>query len=414
MTNPETEPQFNRDEFTKIFDEYRARIEQITRQTEINLQSIRTSPDTETDAEAEPEPVSAETETETPAADQLSDETAEEPAEAAIDETPGPEEEPEEAPQQAPVYEQSPAPVMPEREIRIPESAAIVREAEKKAKKILEEAEERAKKDARKKVKSQVEKLLEKARQDAEEMITQAQNIISKERGEAIAASKAQTEQLLREITEEYRRETQSRSAEAVSGAREKAENVMAEVMGASQEVNTLIKKSLERAHIAVTEFEAKLQEETHAISQSIEDIQIRIEQLMAAAKEPEYEPVPAGPADGDADQIPASLPTLKIHVLGDRSNGKNGTQPLFFGKVEMKSESATSEYQHFKNLKKQFVRIPSIKQLQESASEKEMSALFDITEPLPLLEILSKMPSVSEVVSDTDRDISIVFQKNG
>lgn len=427
MTNPETEPQFNRDEFTKIFDEYRARIEQITRQTEQNLQSIRSAPenifdeepeDAERD-EAEEEATAEETAVE--AASEISEissvETAEAANEGAVEETDEETPEPDEAaPDIAPAppaYEIPQPPVTPEQEKPVPESAKIIREAEKKAKKIIDEAEERAKKEAKKKVKSQAEKLLEKARQEADRMIAEAQEIVNREKNEAVAASKTQTEQLLREITEQFRRETQTRSAEAVSDAREKADKLMTEVMNAGTEIHTLVKTSLEHAQAAVGEFEARLQEETNSISRAIADVQAKIEQLLEAARQPEYVPVPAGPTGEDASQEPESLPTLRMHILGDRSNGKNGSQPLFFGKVEMKSESATFEYQHFKNLKKQFVKIPSIKQLQESASEKEMSALFDITEPLPLLEILSKMPSVSEVISNTERDISIVFSKD-
>ena len=404
MTNPENEPQFNRDEFAKIFDEYRARIEQITRQTELNLQAIRTAPDEETDTEEQPEATpEAETEFEATAGEQTPD--------AMPEETPEPAEEPEIAVPEPAAYQTPYDASVPAEEPQPTESAKIIHDAEKRAKRIIDEAEDRAKKEAKKKVKSQVDKLLEKARQEADQMIARAQEIVNQEKTEAIAASKAQTEQLLREITEEYRRETQACSAEALTSAREKADELMKEMVNASTEINKLVKQSLERAHNAVSEFETRLQEETASISQAIIDVQTRIEQLLLTAREPEYT-LPAVPSEV-ADPATTAQPTLTMHILGDRSNGKNGTQPLFFGKVEMKSESATSEYQHFKNLKKLFVRIPNIKQLQESASEKEMSALFDITEPLPLLEILSKIPSVAEVVSNTDRDISIVFHNS-
>ena len=40
MSKQKNESQPNTDEFTRIFDEYRAKIEEITRKTEENLQSI--------------------------------------------------------------------------------------------------------------------------------------------------------------------------------------------------------------------------------------------------------------------------------------------------------------------------------------------------------------------------------------
>ena len=415
MTNSDTEPQFNRDEFTKIFDEYRARIEEITRQTEENLQAIRTPVDIEQDiAEEETPQIEAGTagelveETVTADADALSESIVEIPEteapEIVVPDAEVPVTEPPEAGHQGPE-----APVMSEPQPPVRESEKIIREAEKKAKKIIDEAENLAKKEAKKKTKPQVEKILEQARREAEAMIVRANEIVDREKNNAIEASKSQTEQLLKDISEEFRRETQTKASETINEARDKAEKLMAEVATSSKEINSLLRQMVERARGTIEEFESRIQQETGDISQAITDIQVKIEQLTIAAEEPAYIPPPENETGEHTEPM---TPSLTMHVLGDRSNGKNGSQPLFFGKVEIRSDSASFDYQYFKNLKKQFNRIPSIKQLQESASEKEISTLFDITEPLPLLEILGNMPQVAEVINETERDISIVFNQ--
>lgn len=415
MTNSDTEPQFNRDEFTKIFDEYRSRIEEITRQTEQNLQAIRTPVEIEQDiaeeetAEIEPGtadgPAEETTAIDADAFNESIVETPEaEPPEDVVPEAQAPVTEP-----HAAAFQEPETPVMVEPQPPVRESEKIIREAEKKAKKIIDETENQVRKEAKKKTKTQVEKILEQARREAEAIIARANEIVEREKNSAIEASKTQTEQLLKDISEEFRRETQTKASQTINEARDKADKLITEAVSSGKEISSLLREMVERAHTTIDEFESRIQQEAGDISKAITDVQMKIEQLTMAAEEPAYIPPPE---NENGEYTEPMTPSLTMHILGDRSNGKNGTQPLFFGKVEMRSDSASFDYQYFKNVKKQFTRIPSIKQLEESASEKEISALFDITEPLPLLEILGNMPQVSEVINETERDISIVFKQ--
>jgi hypothetical protein len=79
---------------------------------------------------------------------------------------------------------------------------------------------------------------------------------------------------------------------------------------------------------------------------------------------------------------------------------------------MEMKSISAEFDYQYLKGMKKYLVHIPNIKYLQEYASEKEMSVVFDVLEPLPVLDILSNIPLVDEVITRAEDDICLIFKK--
>ncbi|MCJ7605313.1 MAG: hypothetical protein MUO19_04670, partial [Dehalococcoidales bacterium] len=195
-----------------------------------------------------------------------------------------------------------------------------------------------------------------------------------------------------------------------IEEARARAGNLMNEVIASSSEISRLVSEVVDRTRSTISEFETRLQTETEDIARAITDTRAKIEQMtMAAAEEEAARALPETPSE---TREMNGVPTLTVHILGERSNGRNGTQPLFFGQVEMKAESASFDYQYFKNLKKYFVKIPGIKQLQESASEKELSALFDITEPLPLLDLLDKIPQVDEVFSQSDRNISVIFKQ--
>ena len=123
---------------------------------------------------------------------------------------------------------------------------------------------------------------------------------------------------------------------------------------------------------------------------------------------EPEPEPVQDS---SEESRETFSEPILQIHLVDVKSNGNNSQYSLYSGQIEMKTLSESFDYQYMKQLKKYLKHIPSIKYLQESASEKEMTVLFDVEEPLPLLDILRDLPMVEKVVPETDDDISLVFK---
>jgi hypothetical protein len=400
MSKQETDTQSRDDEFSRIFSEYRARIDEITRRTEKKLKSLNTEPEETPSAAVEkftedrpegPPPAPVESQPEEPA--------VEEPAA-----TPA---------QHAPAVSRPYIPLdMPElNRPSVSESAEVIREARRKAKQIIEEAEQKVKKEARKKTQSQVDKIMEKAKKEAEDIVNRTRQAAEAEKNDIIEISRRETEQVIAEITEKCRQESQTKSGQAIAEAREKAQRIMADVIESGVEINRLITEVLDRASQTVAEFEARLREETGDLARIITETRARLDEVAAAARENEPQPA-AAPVPNEFKGENAS-PTLAVRFLGERSNGKDGTPVLFRGQVEMKSSSAI-DYQYLKNLKKYLVSIPDVKYLQEYASEKEMSVLFDIREPLPLVEVLRRVPLVKDIVPEADDDFVIVFQEAG
>ena len=393
MAKTETDTRPGSDDFSRIFSEYHARIEEITRRTEKRLDSING----QREEEAAVDTVTTVDQPESPAPA-----TPEEPPEDEL------------APPLRPAADRVYA--VPEMESGQPpaaESSAVVRESRRQAKKIVEEAEQKVKKEARKKTQSEIERLLEKARKEAEDIVFTARQAAEKEKNEIIAITRHVAEQAVAEITAKCRQESESGRSRAINAATEKAQQMMADVIDSGTEINRLIGEIIERAEKTVAEFEARLREETGDLAGIIDETRRRLEQVTAAARAGQAS-LPASTPAPEAPDVNVDIagPTLAVRLVGERSNGSNGTGYLFRGQVEVKSSSAI-DYQYLKGLKKYMVGIPDVKYLQEYASEKEMSVLFDIREPLPLLEVLRRVPRVEEVVPGPEDGLCMVFKAN-
>jgi vacuolar-type H+-ATPase subunit H len=444
MANQDTGTETKQDEFSKIFDEYRAKIEEITRRTEKSLRSLDATPDGNHNDENEyievvtapPQPegaVNNSVQTQAEPAPSPGPEPPRQPveinnavqtqAEPAPSPPPEPPRQPVETNGIAQVRVRSVPSLVPEpprrpREVNtrvgferpaFEESAEILYEARREAKKIIEEAEESAKKEAKKRTQAQVDKIIEKARKEAEDITTRASRNIEKVRDEVITKSKQEAEYIIREITQKYRQDTEAQSSRTIAEAQEKAGKMLADISASTQQIGQLITEIVTRAKKTINELETNLQTEAAELTRIITETQFRLEEVSKTARE--EKPVPVAPPKQTQDIETRVNPSLAIRLIGEKSNGNNGTSALFSGQMEMKSVSASFDYQYLKKLKKYLVHIPNIKYLQEYASEKEMSVVFDIMEPLPLLDILSNIPMVDEVVTRADDDICLVFK---
>ena len=288
----------------------------------------------------------------------------------------------------------------------VKESEAIIKEAKRKAHQIIAEAEESIKKEARKKTQSQEDKIIGKAQKEAEDIINRAAQAVDRERTEAISMLKQESEQVIKEITEKCRRESHEQSAQIITETREKAVKMITGIITSSTEIGLQLDEIINRAKKTIAEFEIKLQADTGALSKAISETQSKLLQITMVPGPEELKPEPP-----DKDRESDRNSTLVVHLQSDKSHGQYSTSGLYSGQLEMRSASSSFNPQYLKNLKKYLVQIPGVKYLQESASEREISMLFDIQEPLPLLDILHNIPLIDEVVAETDDDICLIFK---
>ena len=368
--------QAKNDEFSRIFDEYRAKIDEITRRTDKNLQQAEASEDDKKKTDRERSVVV------------ITDE-------------------------QIDLGNGAKQPAQP------PDKAAaeIIEKAKREAQRIIDEAEEGIEKEAKKKTQSKVEKIIEKARKDSEDIIVSAKQAAEKEREEITASSKREAEQVIKVITDEYRAETQAHSEQVIAQARKTAEEILADIVTSSTEISQHIINIVKRAKETINELENSLQSEMNELNKIIAETQARMEQVAATNnKKAEEKPAASEKKDrksnhnGDEEQLPNAT-DLFVKFVGEKTNGDNGKSPLFSGQMELKAISSF-EYKQIRNIKNHLVSIPNIKYMQEYASEKEMSVLFEIKEPLPLLDIFNNFPQVDKVAS-VDNGITLKLKNH-
>jgi F0F1-type ATP synthase membrane subunit b/b' len=371
MAEQQNTTMFQNDEFTKIFDAYRAKIDEITQRTQRNFHNNGGAFDAASgDVSDDPEVKIS----------QVLEELKKQP-------------------------ETTSGPIKIELSA-LKESEEIISEAKRKARQIVAEAEASIRKEAKKRTQSLVEKITENAQKDAEDILAQAKEAAEEERNKAIATVRKETAQLVKEITERCRQETQAQSSQIVAETQEKAAKMITDTLKSSAEISRFIEEMVIKNKNMMNEFQSKLQIETAGLAKSITETQNKLQHSTVIAKEEEAKPEPP-----NKNKEQYKNPTLAVHLLSDKSVSKNGNNGLFIGQIEMKSVSTSFDYQYLKNLKKYLINIPSIKYLQESASEKETTVLFDVKEPLPLLDILNNIPLVDEIITETDDDIFIIFK---
>ena len=88
--------------------------------------------------------------------------------------------------------------------------------------------------------------------------------------------------------------------------------------------------------------------------------------------------------------------------MKGNRTAVKEDGDFLFKGQIELKTLSSMN-YALVKELKGFLSKVPNVKYLGESSGEEGSILSFEISEPLPLLDILGSIPLVANVVEQGD-----------
>lgn len=382
MAKQFTETKQEKDEFAHIFNDYRSRIDEITRQMQKNLGFEIAGP---VSTAVKPEEIVIEV--------QLKAETE------AGEIFPRVQDEPELKTK----VNQNPVAL---ELVPVKESEEIIREAKQKASRIVAEAEKRVKDEAKKKTELQATKIIAQAQKEAQDIIARAGQSAEEQKSEIISTLKQQAQQVISEIVEKCRQDTQEQSSLVIRESRDKAIKMINDILSAGKEISLLMDESVNFTGKTIIDFETKIKSGNETLLKAISQSQNKFMMITTTANE-----VKTGPEPQNKHKESKNEPALAIHLLNYNPNGDNNG--LFHGKIEVKSISAAFEYANLKNLKKYLMHFPGIKYLQESASEKAVTMLFDITEPVPLLNMLHDIPQIEEVIFETDDNIWLIFKNS-
>lgn len=370
MAKQPTKTNLKSDEFSKIFDDYRARIDEITKKTAEESEQA-TKADIQEIVEKE---INKSKET-------LSKDRSD--ADIFIDEV----------------------------EWQANKRAAeIVKEAKLQAQRLIYEAEDKIRKEAKKKTQTYIDKIIEKSKKESEEIIERTREIAEKEKTESITNTQQQVEKLIQEITEKAREDTEAQSSQILGQARQNAEKMISDVVTSSREISEKVMDIMNQTKSTVKKFQEELQSGLGELAEAVEETQNTLDTIMAGIADKSEAITGTIQEPSGADMELTENTVLSVKFMGEKTNGKNGNDPLFSGKVELRSVTSF-EYRHLKSLMNYLVHIPGIKYVQENASEKEMSVLFDIKEPLPLYDIFKDIPLVEKVVEENN-GASLVLKK--
>lgn len=279
-------------------------------------------------------------------------------------------------------------------------ASKIIDEAKIKARQVIDQVEERAKKEAKNKTKSEVDKIIAKAKEESERIISNARQAAEKERNEIIDGSKQEAEQVINDITRKYREETQTQSLQVVNEAQKKAAKMIANVVTSSAEISKLFMEIIQKTKAIVEGFENELNTEFNELTKVINEAKKNLEQSMNEAIE--VSETNLAPADVDNEELNNNT-VLSVQLISEKYGEEIGLNTYFSGQMELKTLSPSFDYRQITQLRDYLLQFSGINCVTECASEKEMIVLLEVREPLLLLDILNNIPSVDRLITQDD-----------
>ncbi|MFC1963832.1 hypothetical protein ACFLV1_00425 [Chloroflexota bacterium] len=276
------------------------------------------------------------------------------------------------------------------------EAGSIIREAKQQAEQIVSDAEERIKKEAKSRTNAEVEKIINHAREEYRAIIAKAHHDAEKQAKEIIGRAEQEKEKHIREAASKYEAEAQKQSDRTVAAAREQATRVVGDVSSGSADISRIIADIMTRTENLAAKFKEDLQVELGESTKMVAEARQKLERVVEEALvKTAAAPLPSGP-----EEDPPQNAVLSVLLKGKRDG--NDDARLFNGQMEIRTLNSYN-YLQIRKLRNFLVQVPNIKFVEEYASEKGTTILFEVKEPLPLLDILSKVPGVETTLADSD-----------
>ena len=275
----------------------------------------------------------------------------------------------------------------------------IINTAKFKAQQIMSDAETRDKKEAKNRVKLEIEKLLAKAkeeynsiilkgREDYNTTILDARKVAEKETSQMISKSREEAERVIKDDIAKARIAAQAQFARELAEAQKKAKAMVDNIMAGNMDVSQAMLQVIQKGDLIMARFKNEMQTELGELSNVFAMAKKKTEPLTIEAFE---KAVSAETLLQENKKV-----VLSVRLKGEKP-GANGNSRLFKGQMELRTSSA-EDFTPISRLKDSLVQIPNIKYTGEVYSEDGTCISFDVKEHLPVLAILSNMPSVEEL----------------
>jgi F0F1-type ATP synthase membrane subunit b/b' len=279
------------------------------------------------------------------------------------------------------------------------EAAEIINQANRQAQRITDEAQGNIKKEAKNRTREEVEKILSRAREEANDIISGAKALAEKEADETVSKLREEAENIVNEEVEKYRLDAQAQIALAINEAQKRARNITEDIIAKSEDLNGAISQIIQNTEAIVASFKQELQTELGELTRVISMANTNKAQLSFKHTEGNLVVTP--------NQEMSKKDLLSVRLRGEQQGG-NGNS-LFKGRMEIETISPP-DFNQMRKLKDSLIQIPNIKFAGEVYSTEETSLSFDVRELLPVIDILSHIPSV-EKLEKQGNNITLVMQ---
>ena len=326
------------------------------------------------------------------------------------------------------------------------ESERIIAEVRKQAEQLIGEADDRIRKETRERTRRETERVIKAARDEADKIIVRARHTAAEEakkENEQLLKANAELKQKLAREVEEARkivhseaeqiitsvRETAEREAEKESGiiiaearktagqiieeVREKAQREHDQLVEGSiseakrkseQEAAQIISEARQTADRIVAQATSKIHTELDESARLLVEVRQRLGQVMVTAekepKKPEArseESVRAAP-----EEKRERAPARNIGLEAATAAGDNGNGRVYQGRLEL-FMAPPIDFKQMASFEKHLLKVPHLRLVGKGTfADGKTWAEVEITEPMPLLELLKGMPPVKEVVGST------------
>lgn len=278
------------------------------------------------------------------------------------------------------------------------EASVILKEARQEAGQIVSDAEERTKAEAKSRVKKQEEKILARAKEEAESIVSDARKNAERETTEIIERTKQEAEQRVEEEVGKFRSQAQAQSNQIRIEAEKKASTLIDKIVDDGNMVNEMVIETIKNSEDFLDKMRNDMQVEIGKLTKGLLTARKNMEQSVTSFSEKSENALALQNLKKDFNKKLALWVTLK----GNRTAVKENGDFLFKGQIELKTLSSMN-YALVRELKGFLAKVPNVKYLGESSGEEGSILSFEISEPLPLLDILGSIPLVANVVEQGD-----------
>ncbi len=265
------------------------------------------------------------------------------------------------------------------------QAETILADARQEAKETVRRTEEDLNRQLKEKTRERKEKILAEAKQEAENIVAEARKTAEEEGRRIVEMLQQETQKKLEQETANFQTYAQAQADEIRRDTEKRAAGLLKGIDDDSRHFNTLLTDSIKKYEDILARLKEEVQAETGEMAKHVTATRRDIEKKLTSYNA-EDEP-------GNTSLVVKSPTSSSLWVTLGEPMDDAGLN-LYKGRLDLKTLSVV-DHRKVRSLKAFLTRVQNIKYIGESSNEEGTVLNFEITEPMPLMEILDNIPDV-------------------